>query len=163
MSSEQEKIAYLREIVSFDTVMLNYTFMRLLILRPSTSEEQLDFNAYLDSFALHARNLLRFLSENSTGGGRNASDYVPDFHAPDYACLQRPLLRLEQQILNAAPGTTDLRERFDVNDARALYAWIVPAILRFQEQLNPPYRASLSALGQIEPLTSGSGETDRRG
>jgi hypothetical protein len=159
MSSEQEKITYLREIVSFDTVMLNYTFMRLLTLRPSTSEEQLDHNAYLDSFALHARNLVRFLCENSTGGNRNASDYIPDFHAPDYECLQRPLLRLEQQILDA-PRTTDLRERFDVGDARALYAWIVPAILRFQEQLNPPYRASLSALGAGEELESGTGEAD---
>jgi hypothetical protein len=163
MTREQEKIAYLREVVSFDMVMLNYAFMRLLTLRRSTSEEELDLHAYLDSFALHVRNLVRFLCGKSTGSDRNAADFIPDFQPPNHDCLQRPLLRLEHQMLNAALSTTDLRERFDVADARALYAWIVPAILAFQEQLNPPYRASLGALGQTAPETRGDGETDRSG
>jgi len=44
---------------------------------------------------------------------------------------------------------TDRRETFDVDDAQQLYAWIVPAILRFHEQLAPIYRASLMPLGQL--------------
>jgi hypothetical protein len=31
MADEQEKIAYLEEHISYELVMLNYTFMRLLI------------------------------------------------------------------------------------------------------------------------------------
>ena len=42
MADEQEKIAYLEERISYELVMLNYTFMRLLTSRPSTPEEQLD-------------------------------------------------------------------------------------------------------------------------
>ena len=162
MASEQEKIAYLEDRVSYEVVMLNYTFMRLLTAQRSTPEEQLDRNAFLEAFGVHARNLVEFLSNEARGDERGAFDYVPGFQAPDQAPVQRALLRLERQILRMpAPRATDRRERFDVDDARELYAWIVPAILRFQEQLNPPYRASLSALGQTEPLTRGSGETDR--
>ena len=63
------------------------------------------------------------------------------------------LARLERQVLHVgALRPTDPRERFDVNDARKLYAWIVPAILKFQEELAPQYRESLGALGQVETL-----------
>jgi hypothetical protein len=37
MASEQEKIAYLEEHISYELVMLNYTFMRLV-----TSHERTD-------------------------------------------------------------------------------------------------------------------------
>lgn len=58
---------------------------------------------------------------------------------------------------------TDRRETFDVDDAQQLYAWIVPAILRFHEQLAPIYRASLTALGPIEVLAGGGHGADRSG
>ena len=161
MADEQEKIAYLEERISYELVMLNYTFMRLLTSRPSIPEGQLDFNAYLESFGVHARNLVAFLSEKSPGGGRNASDYVSGFDAPGQARLRRALLRLEKQILRVtALRATDPQEKFTVDNARELYAWIVPTILRFQGQLDPSYRAGLNALGPIGTLASGSGEAD---
>ena len=161
MADEQEKIAYLEERISYELVMLNYTFMRLLTSPPSSPEEQLDFNAYLESFAAHARNLVAFLSEKSPGDDRNASDYVPDFEAPDQARLQQVLFRLEKQILHAtALRATDPQEKFTADDARELYAWIVPAILRFQDKLGPSYRASLNVHGAVEALESGTGEAD---
>ena len=59
LATEQEKVAYLEEHISYDLVMLNFTFMRLMTSQPSTPEEQLDFNAHFsESFAVHARNLL---------------------------------------------------------------------------------------------------------
>ena len=161
MASEQEKIAYLEERVSYEVVMLNYTFMRLLTSPPSSPEQQLDFNAYLESFGVHARNLVAFLSEKSPGNDRSASDYVPDFEAPDRGRLQQVLFRLETQVLHAtAHRATDLQEKFTSDDARELYAWIVPAILRFQGQLGPSYRASVKVHGAVEALASGTGEAD---
>jgi hypothetical protein len=161
MADEQEKIDYLEEHIGYELVMLNYTFMRLLTSRPSTAEEQLDRNAYLESFGVHARNLVAFLSGNAAGDTRSACDYVPNFEAPWNACLRRVLVRLETQILRAtALRATAPQEKFTVDDARELYAWIVPAILRFQGQLGPSYRASLNARGAVEALKSGTGEAD---
>ena len=164
MASEQEKLAFLEEHVSYDVVMLNYTFMRLLTLRPSTPEEQLDCNAFLESFGIHALNLVDFFSEKSGEDGRNASNYVPDFEAPDQALVKQALARLERQTLEVTSlGATDPQEKFNAGDARELYAWIVPAILKFQGQLGPSYRPSLNALGRAEafmetplPVSNGS-------
>lgn len=163
MASKQEKIAYLEEHVSYEVVMLNYTFMRLMTLQPSTPEEQLDCNAFLESFGVHAKNLVDFLSEQSPENSRNASDYITDFEAPDQTKVKPALARLERQILDVTSlRATDPQEKFNVGDARELYAWIVPAILKFQGQLDPSYRARLNALGRtgalIEiplPLSSG--------
>jgi len=44
-------------------------------------EEQLDFNAFLESFAIHARNLTLFLSASSQTDACNATDHVTDFEA----------------------------------------------------------------------------------
>ena len=160
MASEQEKIAYLEEHISYDLLMLNYTFMRVLTSPPSRPEERLDFHAYLELFGVHARNLVAFLSEKSPGDNRNASDYVPDYQAPDEVPVQ-VLFRLEKQILHAtAFRATDPQEKFTINDARELYAWIVPAILRFQDQLGPSYRASLNVHETAEALANGTGEAD---
>jgi hypothetical protein len=147
MATEQQKIAYLEERISYELVMLNYSFMRVLTSRPSVSEKQLDFNAYLESFGVHARNLVDFLSEKSRSDCCNASDYVANFEAPDQAQLQQPLLRLEKQVLRVTSlRATDPQEKFDADDARELYAWIVPATLKFQGELDPLYRARFNAL-----------------
>jgi hypothetical protein len=69
-------------------VMHNYTFMRLLTLQPSTPEEQVDCNAFLESFGVHARNLVEFLS-NEAGGDELGALNVPDFQAPDQAPSRR--------------------------------------------------------------------------
>jgi hypothetical protein len=150
MATEAEKLAFLQERVGYDLAMLNYTFMRVVTARPSTMEKQLDRNAFLESFAVHARNLVRFLCPKAKASVRNASDYVADFEAPNQSRLARPLLKLEQQILNiTTERTTDPQERFSVDDARELYTWIVPAVLKFEEKLTPEYRVNLNALGSV--------------
>jgi hypothetical protein len=151
MASEQEKIAYLEEHISYELVMLNYTFMRLVTSRPSTPEEQLDCNAFLESFGVHARNLADFLSARPRENCRNVSDYITDFEAPAPTRVEQALSKLEKQVLHVTSlRATDLHEKFNAGDARELYAWIVPAVLKFQGQLLPTYRDSLDALGPIE-------------
>ena len=115
--------------------------------------EQLDCNAFLESFGVHARNLVDFFSEKPREEGRNASDYVSDFEAPDQTRLKQALARLERQILDVTSlRPTDPQEKFNTGDARELYAWIVPAILKFQGHLDPSYRARLDTLGRAEAL-----------
>ena len=98
--------------------------MRLMTARPSTQEEQFDINAYLESFGLHALNLIEFLCHTSRTDDHGASNYVPDFESPDQAAIKQALSRLEQQARRVAtPRTEDPRDRFDINDARELYAW----------------------------------------
>ncbi len=155
MVTEQQKIVYLEGRISYELVMLSYSFMRVLTLRPSTSEERLDFNAFLESFGVHARNLVEFLSKKCRSDNLDASDYVPDFEAPDQTRLKWPLLKLEKQVLRVTSlRPTDPQKKFDADDARELYAWIVPAVLKFQGGLSPQYRARLNGLGPVDKLMS---------
>ena len=158
--SEQEKIAYLEERISYELVMLNYTFMRLLTSSATTVNEQLELNAHLESFGVHARNLVAFLSGKSAGEVRSAADYVADFEVPGMR-LQQTLVKLEKQILRVTTlRATDPQEKFNADDARELYAWIVPAILRFQDQLGPSYRARVKIPEAIEAATSVKNRAD---
>jgi len=63
MATDQEKLSYLDEHISYQVIMLNYTFMRITTFKPSTQEEELDWNALLESFGVHARNLIDFFSK----------------------------------------------------------------------------------------------------
>ena len=153
--SEQEKIAYLEERISYELVMLNYTFMRLLTSSVTTANEQLELNAHLELFGVHARNLVAFLSGKSAGDVRSAADYVADFEVPGNTRPQQTLVKLEKQILRVTVlRATDPQEKFNADYARKLYAWIVPAILKFHDQLGPSYRASFKIPEAVETATS---------
>ena len=54
MINQHDKLSYLNEHISYEVIMLNYTFMRLMTIRSATSEEELDRNAFLESFGIHA-------------------------------------------------------------------------------------------------------------
>jgi len=47
---------------------------------------------------------------------------------------------------------TDPRDKFNTANARELYAWIVPTVLKFQGALSARYRNELNSRGQIETL-----------
>ena len=83
MINQHEKLSYLNEHISYEVIMLNYTFMRLMTFRSATSEEELDRNAFLESFGIHARNLVEFFTKKMREDDRTASDYMPAFEAPN--------------------------------------------------------------------------------
>jgi hypothetical protein len=56
--TEHERLNYLNEHISYEVIMLNYTFMRLMTFQPSTPENELERNAFLESFGVHAWNLV---------------------------------------------------------------------------------------------------------
>jgi hypothetical protein len=68
------------------------------------------------------------------------------FDAETWQALQKQILRI------TTLQNTDPRGKFNVSNARELYAWIVPAILKFQEALSAENRTELNSRGQIETL-----------
>ena len=58
--TEHERSNYRNEHISYEVIMLNYTFMRLMTFKPATAENELDRNAFLESFGVHAWNLVEF-------------------------------------------------------------------------------------------------------
>jgi hypothetical protein len=92
MASEQEKIAYLEEHISYEVVVLNST-TPLCACSPrghqprSSSSTATHTSSHLGCTpGTWSRFFLKSLPEY-----RNASDYVPDFEAPGQARLQQVL------------------------------------------------------------------------
>ena len=67
MIKQHEKLSYLNEHISYEVIMLNYTFMRVMTFKASTAEDELERNAFLEVFGVHAWNLVEFLSEEECG------------------------------------------------------------------------------------------------
>jgi hypothetical protein len=67
----------------YEVIMLNYTFIRLMTFKPATAENELDRNTLLESFGVHAWNLIEFLSKKVRKNDQNASDYLPSFEPPE--------------------------------------------------------------------------------
>jgi hypothetical protein len=40
--NQHDKLSYLNEHISYEVIMLNYTFMRLMTFKPATAENELD-------------------------------------------------------------------------------------------------------------------------
>jgi hypothetical protein len=151
--TEHERLNYLNDHISYEVIMLNYTFMRLMTFKASTADDELERNAFLEAFGVHAWNLVEFLSKKVRKNDRNASDYIPSFEPPDGKPIEQALLRLQKQILRITTlRKTDPGGKFNITNARELYAWIVPAILKFRGALSARYRKELNSRGQIETL-----------
>jgi hypothetical protein len=151
--TEHERRNYRNEHISYEVIMLNYTFMRLMTFKPATAENELDRNAFLESFGVHAWNLIEFLSKKVRKNDRNASDYLPSFEPPDRKPIERALFRLQKQILAITTlQRTNPQDKFNTANACELYAWIVPAVLKFQGALGARYREGLNSRGQVDAL-----------
>ena len=99
MINQHDKLSYLNEHISYEVIMLNYTFMRVMTFKASTAEDELERNAFLEAFGVRAWNLAEFLSKKVRKNDRNASDYIPSFETPDGKSIEQVLLRLQKQIL----------------------------------------------------------------
>jgi hypothetical protein len=55
---QHEKLSYLNEHISYEVIMLNYTFMRVMTFKASTAEDELERNAFLEAFGVHAGRMI---------------------------------------------------------------------------------------------------------
>src|SRR3981081_1240019 len=75
MNEDQQKRNYLDEHLPYMLKMLRYTYGQML-----QKQHYLSWNAHFESFAVHARNLVNFLTNNDTGNFK-AKDLVPAYRA----------------------------------------------------------------------------------
>ena len=96
MSSINERTNYLREHLTYELLMARYALRKL-----SVQTSQLDWNCYLEAFAVHARNMANFLT-NDDGNNEKAKYYVADFSASKPQQISSAFDRLNKQVLHLA-------------------------------------------------------------
>jgi hypothetical protein len=108
----------IREHLPYEIKMLVATYARLVNRRPE--DDQFLTNVFVESFCLHARNLLEFFEK----GGKSKGVVPQNYARPDYKCLhpRRHSVEINQQISHlifggrfaTSDGKIGERERLEI-------------------------------------------------
>jgi hypothetical protein len=79
-----EKAELIRQHPPYELDMLNITLERITRVTPTTTHSAIpEWNAYFESFAVHARNLRDFLTNDGDSRNFQAKDFVDRYRASD--------------------------------------------------------------------------------
>ena len=106
-----EKARYLYEHLAYELLMLRHAYASL------GTAKGLDFNMALENVALHARQLVEFLTEKPKSRGKDvrACLYAPGFNAERKDGIRATLDKLDEQIMHVvvaeliSPTTNSIR------------------------------------------------------
>ncbi|HTC04125.1 MAG TPA: hypothetical protein VK749_12050 [Xanthobacteraceae bacterium] len=137
MADEQQKCNYLTEHLPYMLKMLRYTYQQML-----QEQHYLSWNAHFESFGVHARGLVGFLT-NTDKGNMQAKDFnVDPARIGDNAGL---MTKLREQIFHLAKKRpTNLIAKFDTSNAKSILDWIEKNFVEFLAKLSqqsPQYRS----------------------
>jgi hypothetical protein len=135
MSSQEERIAYLREHLSYEVLVLRFTLMLL-----GTSEDALLWNAMYESFSVHARNLFDFLRNEKDPRNFKASDFIEKFSVKDRNKIHGLMQTMQKQVLHLGKRRTAvIEEKINFDDVTKIAEWIETAFKQFIDELPSPY------------------------
>jgi hypothetical protein len=129
-----KKLLYLKEHLTYELLMLRYTAKKI-----SQAQQQLDWNAYFESFAIHARGLYHFLVND--GDPRNfEAKHFASYKAKKTNETIRVFEKIHFQVLHMGKRREE-SEKVTLNDVAAVTKWVEENINGFASQLNEPYRS----------------------
>jgi hypothetical protein len=139
---------FLKEHLPYELRMLNHCFERLY------GSSGADWNAFMESFCIHARNLKMFVTnDNGKGNCVVARDFVTDFHEASANNLTGAFQRLNAQIAHLAKTrTTDAAAKFTRDDAKAVHTWLTKVLKKFVAALDPIDQTHWAAAFPATPI-----------
>jgi hypothetical protein len=124
---------HLRDHLPYEEGMLRHTFSK--ISDPSLKLPNEDWNAYYESFAVHARNVSTFLS-NGDNNNVSAGHFIAGFKERTPANLTGPLGQLNNQVLHIGPTRpTESEKKVNVEKATEIYRWLSEKLEGFKNRL----------------------------
>ncbi len=155
----QEELDCLKEHLPYELCMLRHAYGRMLSPIPNSDRRtRLDWNMQAESFALHARNLKNFLANDAGKGNNNfvALDFVKGFKRRTPNKLSGAFQRLNQQMLHLGKQRrTETKDKFNIDDAKAILDWVDQSLKEFVAAL-PPELRSYWCEAVADPEASGS-------
>jgi len=119
---------YLEEHLPYEMSMLEHTYRRM-----HRTDIEPDWNAFMESFCIHARNLKMFVT-NDTGVNNScviARDFVK-FDCKVPSNLTGAFQRINEQIAHLTKRrVVNPTDKFDIDDARNVHGWLIPAMQKF--------------------------------
>jgi hypothetical protein len=119
----------------------------------------LSFNAHFESFAVNARNLVKFLT-NGDKGNLQANDFIEGGFKSRVGDIATPMAKLDKQVFHLDRNRPREDGKFDTENAKEVHDWIENSFQSFHDALSPTDKALFNAAKATpEPaaLRSGSG------
>ena len=133
MSSMNQKIEHLGDHLPYEVLMLRHSYQRTLEDRYA-----LDWNAFYEAFAVHARNLFDFLMNKGGSNNFNARDFSASFAAREDAAVQRLINQdLHWQVFHfGKQRKSEEDEKVGKEQRKAVFEWIEENFNVFTEALD---------------------------
>ena len=155
MSNRTELTAWMREHLFYEWQMLNHSLSRAIASQ--NPSQQLDFNAFFESYGVHARNLYDFLSNDKGAGSNNAvaCDYVKDFKFEKTDVTKSITPRLDWQLAHAGKRRIkDPSKKITLSECCELFDWINKAMDQFAAQLDDELKSVWSKVTSSHRVVS---------
>jgi hypothetical protein len=125
---------YLEEHLPYELSMLTHTFERL-----HSTHSEADWNAFLESFCMHARNLKCFVT-NDKGVNNScviARYFISNFDVSVPKKLTGAFQRVNEQTAHLTKNRrTKPAEKFTIDNAHDVYHWLIPTMQKFVDALS---------------------------
>src|SRR5215213_2141554 len=136
MASQQERLAWMKEHLSYEVLMLRYTMSKIQVL-----PEGLDWNAYYESFCTHARLLRDFINNDQGQNNFKAKEFIVGFHETIPKPLGNVMSAMNAQVFHPGKSRPSKQEeKVHAGKAREVYDWIEGAMGRFEGRLEEPFK-----------------------
>lgn len=142
--TEQGKLRYLSEHLSYERDMLCYTYDRL-----HKVSEGFEWNVLYESFCIHARNICNFLRNKEDS--RNAycpNDYVPNWSKPNHLSLFQAL----DVFLFHLSAERDTNSKLCLEQIQILGAWLNREWSKWIDALPEPYNNAIQRSPVCTPI-----------
>lgn len=137
MASNAKKAEWLKEHLHYELMMLLHTYGRVCELNQCP-----DRCAFYESFAVHARNLYNFLTNDEDSRNYRADEFVYGFESKGnelHGKIQRMNIQV-QHMGKARVGDSDSEDKITTVDCETVARWIEKNLQRFLNQLQAPYK-----------------------
>jgi hypothetical protein len=139
VSSQAELVDYLKGHLHYELLMLRHCLSRC-----RGAQVQYDYNAFYESWAIHARNLYNFLC-NEDGTNRQAREYVPTFRASKTDLTIAIAIRLRSQVLHLAKTRPNQPpKKMSLSRMEEFSNWVESNFAAFLGALEKPFSSSWS-------------------
>jgi hypothetical protein len=114
------------------------------------------WNAYYECFAVHARNLVQFLSDKRTKNSFKASDFAKNYKQPDKDTIKGTMQMLVEQVFRPAKNRKKhSSEKVNLDCCNKLRTWIEGALSEFDARIDEDYRSYWKSLNPPPEVSIG--------
>jgi hypothetical protein len=146
MSSNANKAAYLQTNLCYELRMLRHALTKI-----TQPQFPLDWNAYFQSFAVNARNLYGFLTNDDKSENFKAKDFI-EFKATKTDNSISMFQRLNPQVFHLGKNRpTDQEKQANLDHAKQVSNWIETNFAAFINGLGVEYGSKVEFWNNADP------------